>query len=68
MRILAEHPTHRAPATCAGRIILVERDDSYHPFVTWWENTDLGGRHWGHYFETKAEAEEDYAERVRRGY
>lgn len=65
--ILATHPTPRSPGTCAGRFILVKRDHGYHPYVSWWENTDLGGRHWGHYFATEEEAQSDFKQRIKRG-
>lgn len=70
MKIIAEFKTPKAPATAAGRIILVERTagPGHHPFVTWWENMETGGRIWGHYFKTLAEAKVDYLARVDRGY
>jgi hypothetical protein len=68
MKILATFETPKAPATCAGRVILVHREGSYDPYVTWWENTEYGGRCWGHYFSDLGSAKKDFCDRVMRGY
>ncbi len=70
MQILASFATPKAPATCAGRVILAHVPESLHPFVTWWENTELGGRCWGHYFasDQRDKAEADFRDRCHRGY
>lgn len=67
--ILAMYSTPRAPCTCAGRVVLADRGpESPHRYVTWWENTELGGYSMGHYIEDRAAAEADFAERCRRGF
>lgn len=54
----------RAP----GMLILVSREDEPHPHVTWWFNTQAGGRCHGNYFKTYEEAVHDFAERIRRHF
>ena len=70
MKVLASFDTPRAACTAAGRVILVDLEEGYQPLVTWWENTDTGGRIWGHYFaaDQRKEAEADFLARTQRGY
>ncbi len=70
MKILASFDTPRAPATAPGRVILVDRETGAHPLVTWWENTEDGGRYYGHYFtrDEEAKAVADFANRCQRGF
>lgn len=69
MNTLRESPTPRAPATCAGAVVLRDLgEDRAHRYATHWRNDDLGGYIWGHYFESLDEAEADYNARVKRGY
>jgi hypothetical protein len=73
MNILAQSLTPAGNGTRAGRVILV-KIEGYQPFVTGWqgrdEDTGIYDRSWcsGHYFATEAEAREDFASRMRRGY
>ena len=69
MKILATFETPKAPATCAGRVILVDLEEGAHPLVTWWENAEVGGRNFGHYFtrEERKKAETDFAKRCEKG-
>ena len=47
MNILASFNTPKAPATCAGRVILCELERSTgNEFVTWWQNTLSGLSIW----------------------
>lgn len=68
MKILKQHSTPRRGCVCAGRVLLVDRGGKHQPYVTWWENTDLGGRYWGHYFDDYSEAKADFETRCKRGY
>ena len=69
--IISTFKTQKDTGTCAGQVLLVDRGERYEGtgrFATWWENTDEGGRIWGHYFDDQDEAQEDYCQRCRRGY
>lgn len=37
------------------------------PYATWTANPD-GETFWGHYFRTRQEAEDDFRQRIERGY
>jgi hypothetical protein len=48
--------------------VVCERDPSTEQdlnFVTWYANLEMGGCHQGHYFETRHEAEADFAKRTK---
>jgi hypothetical protein len=65
--ILKQEPTPAAPATRAGRIVLVEKPDAnYHPYVTAWLGE--GDTQWcgANYFSTLDNATIDYYERCLR--
>lgn len=68
MQVLKEHQTAGDDVMAPGRLILVERDDQFRPFVTWWENLEDGGRYYGHYFADLGSAEVDFKDRVERGW
>lgn len=69
--VLSSFETQAASCTRAGHVILVDRgggDEYYHRYVTGWIGN--GDREWcsGHYFNNRAEADEDYLFRCTRGY
>lgn len=65
---LLEHPTPGTAFTPPGAIILCRLDNPYHPYATWWQNHQDGGRYMGHYFEDLEDARHDYERRCERGY
>lgn len=68
MQVIAQMSTPAAPATRAGRVILVERDSSYEPYVTAWIGDGDKSWCWGHYFDSETEARADFFHRCQRGY
>ncbi len=63
--LMARIKTPDGGGTVPGEIILVGRMEVLHPFVTWFFNSQYGGRHCGNYFETYEEAARDFADRIR---
>lgn len=49
-----------------GDIVLAVRDQSPHPYVTWWMNAE-GDTFHGHYIETLEEAMSDFKSRMGKG-
>jgi len=63
-KVIQSRKLPAGPATQEAEIILCELVDNPHtPFVTWQRNTADGGRYWGHYFKTIAEAAKDFETR-----
>lgn len=56
-----------SPATAEGEIVLRKANSPGPKYVTHFHNIQDGGYHIGHYFDDLAEAERDFANRVRRG-
>ncbi len=54
--------------TAPGMLISVSREDEPHPYVTWWFNSQSGGKAWGHYFKTYEEAAYDFADRIKKHF
>lgn len=70
--VIRECPTPAGFGTRAGRVILVDRGESFHRYVTAWQGVDSTGRiddgwHIGHYISDYAEAVADFEERAKRG-
>ncbi len=66
--LVAELKTLGDGITAPGSIILVCRSIERHPYVTWWYNSQSGGRCSGHYHETLSDAAHDFAERIKRHF
>jgi hypothetical protein len=62
--LMASIKTPPDDVTSPGEIILIHRSDEPHPYVTWWYNTQSGGRCWGHCFKTYDAAARDFGKRV----
>lgn len=59
-KILARKPYSSAEGDGHLEIVLAEISDSITPFVTWGFNKQTGGYFWGHYFDDKEKALEDF--------
>jgi len=64
--IVAEHPSPDGQMTAPGRFLLCCIDNVRHPYATWWQNLEDGGRYHGHYHEAYAPALIDFRSRVNR--
>lgn len=65
--VIAYHLIGQTPAQAGDRkraIVLVDRGDTYEPFVTWEVDVEGPSAYWGHYFQTLSDAKVDFARRV----
>lgn len=53
-------------AFAPGRIVLVQREGKYDPYVTWFQNAQTNAACSGHYFDSLADAMRDFAARCER--
>ena len=66
-KILRSHTTIADAYTRPGRYVLVERGDTYEPFVTAWLGDGDTQWCWGHYFDVIEDANRDFVQRTMRG-
>jgi hypothetical protein len=52
------------PSDAVRAIVLVDRGDTYEPFVTWEVDVNGPSAYWGHYFQNLSDAKVDFARRV----
>lgn len=69
--VIAQMATPAAPATRAGRVILVDRGGEFQRYVTAWQGRNGDewddGWHIGHYISDLDDAKADFLARCKRG-
>ena len=68
MNTILKHPTVNGCGTRTGEVQLINRGAVPQPYMTCWHPDRDANPCWGHYFDDKLDAIDDFVFRARRGY